>query len=255
MIELEYIHFPTFWSGFCSGSFPVPYAIFRSISGSTRQMLIIVSRHCQMFLGGKITLLENYWSRKWASTAVYMTKWKKDITSFLMEIQNTTHKIIFLLEIDTKIQSIFIICRFHTWYFVYSQKFICNPKTILTMLLQLFIDIYRIPKYLSHLSRKLPIEVKQSNGLFCHSKATPIAYAISQATGQIGALTTGLHHGHSNMGSKPCLQLHHSSQQHWIPNPLNKARDWAHILMDTIWVHYCWAMIGTPWSAFLFLFS
>ena len=33
--------------------------------------------------------------------------------------------------------------------------------------------------------------------------------------------------------------LHYSSQQHWIPNPLSEARNLTHILMDTNWVHYC----------------
>ena len=32
--------------------------------------------------------------------------------------------------------------------------------------------------------------------------------------------------------------LHHSSQQHWIPNPLSEARDQTHILLDTSQVHY-----------------
>ena len=32
--------------------------------------------------------------------------------------------------------------------------------------------------------------------------------------------------------------LHHSSQQHWILNPLNETRDRAHILMDTSWIHF-----------------
>ena len=36
--------------------------------------------------------------------------------------------------------------------------------------------------------------------------------------------------------SRDC-DLHHSSQQHWILNPLGEARDRTHILMDTPWVH------------------
>ena len=32
--------------------------------------------------------------------------------------------------------------------------------------------------------------------------------------------------------------LHHSSQQHQILNPLREVRDGTHILMDIIWVHY-----------------
>ena len=38
----------------------------------------------------------------------------------------------------------------------------------------------------------------------------------------------------------------HSSQQCQIPNPLSEARDWTWVLMDTSWVCYCWAMMGTP---------
>ena len=30
---------------------------------------------------------------------------------------------------------------------------------------------------------------------------------------------------------------HHSSWQHWILNPLGKARDRTHIFIDTSWVH------------------
>ena len=33
--------------------------------------------------------------------------------------------------------------------------------------------------------------------------------------------------------------LHHSSQQLWIPNPLNKARDQTRILTDPSWVGDC----------------
>ena len=31
-----------------------------------------------------------------------------------------------------------------------------------------------------------------------------------------------------------------------IPDPLSRARDQTHFLMDTSWVHYCWATMGTP---------
>ena len=41
--------------------------------------------------------------------------------------------------------------------------------------------------------------------------------------------------------------LHHRSRQCRIPDPLSKARDWTHILMDTSQVHFCCATVGTPW--------
>ena len=40
--------------------------------------------------------------------------------------------------------------------------------------------------------------------------------------------------------------LKHSSWQHWILDPLSRARDGTHILMDASQVHYRWAMTRTP---------
>ena len=45
--------------------------------------------------------------------------------------------------------------------------------------------------------------------------------------------------------SRVC-ELHCSSQQHQILNPLRESRDWTHFLMDTSWVRYPWATTGTP---------
>ena len=42
------------------------------------------------------------------------------------------------------------------------------------------------------------------------------------------------------------LDLHHSSWQCQILNPMSEARDRTCILMDTNWVHYHWATTGTP---------
>ena len=47
--------------------------------------------------------------------------------------------------------------------------------------------------------------------------------------------------------------LHHSSWQRWILNPLSGARNRTRIVMDTSWIRFCWAMTGTPTLAFLFL--
>ena len=46
--------------------------------------------------------------------------------------------------------------------------------------------------------------------------------------------------------------LHTSSWQCRIFNPLSKAKDQTHILMDTSQVHYHWATMGTPHFVFSF---
>ena len=43
----------------------------------------------------------------------------------------------------------------------------------------------------------------------------------------------------ATLGQSCTCNLHHSSWQHWILNPLTEARDQTHILMDTSWVSYC----------------
>ena len=40
--------------------------------------------------------------------------------------------------------------------------------------------------------------------------------------------------------------LHHSSQQHWMLNPLSSSRDGTRILMDTSWIRFCCATTGIP---------
>ena len=71
----------------------------------------------------------------------------------------------------------------------------------------------------------------------------------------IGAAASCLCHSHSNSTSEPHLQpAYHSSQQHWILNPLSQARDQTCILMHTSWVHYHWATMGIPFSVFFVLF-
>ena len=42
------------------------------------------------------------------------------------------------------------------------------------------------------------------------------------------------------------FNLHHSSRQRWIPDPLNKARDWTCILTDTSWNHFCCSTTWIP---------
>ena len=50
--------------------------------------------------------------------------------------------------------------------------------------------------------------------------------------------------------SRVC-DLHHSSPQCWIPNPLSKARDGTQVLMDIVRFINHWATMGTPWKNFI----
>ena len=49
--------------------------------------------------------------------------------------------------------------------------------------------------------------------------------------------------------------LHHSSQQLWILNPLRKARDQTCILMGPSWICFCYSTMGTPPAVFSPFFS
>ena len=59
------------------------------------------------------------------------------------------------------------------------------------------------------------------------------AYGNSKARGQITPVAAGLHHSHSSSGSDCICNLHRSSWQRQILNPLSESRDRTSILMDT----------------------
>ena len=71
---------------------------------------------------------------------------------------------------------------------------------------------------------------------FCLFRAAPTAYGSSQARGQFGAVATGTTTAMPDL-SHVC-DLHHSSEQHWILNPLSKARDQICFLMDAGQIHF-----------------
>ena len=72
-----------------------------------------------------------------------------------------------------------------------------------------------------------------------------MAYGTSQSRGLIGAIAASLHHSHSSMGPSRVCDLHRSSQQCQILNPMSEARYWTLILIDTNWVQFHWATTGT----------
>ena len=86
---------------------------------------------------------------------------------------------------------------------------------------------------------------------FCLFRAALVAHGDSQARGLIGAVLPTYARATAMPDQSHVCDLHHSSQQHWILNPLSKARDQTQDLMDTRWVHYHRATTGTPfWWVF-----
>ena len=79
---------------------------------------------------------------------------------------------------------------------------------------------------------------------FCLFRAAPMAHGGSQTGVKLELQPAGLHHSH--IRSKLCLDLHHSSWQHQILNPLREVR-------DRICSRICFrcATVGTPHFASL----
>ena len=76
-----------------------------------------------------------------------------------------------------------------------------------------------------------------------------VAYGSSQARGPIRAKLPGYTTATGTWDLSHDYDLHHSSQQHWIPNPLSQARDQTHILTDTSQICFHCTTMGTPkWS-------
>ena len=65
--------------------------------------------------------------------------------------------------------------------------------------------------------------------VFCLFRA---AYGGSQTRGRIGAVASSPHHTTAVQDPSCICNLHHSSKQRQILNPLSGARDWT-------WVRYC----------------
>ena len=54
------------------------------------------------------------------------------------------------------------------------------------------------------------------------------------------------------MQNPSCIcNLHYSSWQHQMLNPLSEARDQNHLLIDTSWIHFHCTTIGTPLDSFI----
>ena len=81
--------------------------------------------------------------------------------------------------------------------------------------------------------------------LFFHYRAALTAYGSSQARVksklQLSACATPT----AVWDPSHICDLHHSSWQHQIPDPLSEARDQTSILVDTSQINFCSATMGT----------
>ena len=68
---------------------------------------------------------------------------------------------------------------------------------------------------------------------FCLFRVAPVAYGGSQARGPIHTRAT------ATWDLSCVYDLHHSSRQRWILNPLNQAGDGACILLHASQIHFC----------------
>ena len=81
---------------------------------------------------------------------------------------------------------------------------------------------------------------------FCLSRATPEAYGGSQARGLIRCTAAGLLTATAMPDLSLIRDLHHSSQQRRILDPLSEARDRTRNPMVPSQICFCCTMMGTP---------
>ena len=72
--------------------------------------------------------------------------------------------------------------------------------------------------------------------LFAFSRAAPTAYGGSQGRGLIGVVALAYTRATATWDPSCVCNLHHSSGQNWILNPLSKARDRTRNLMVPSWI-------------------
>ena len=84
-------------------------------------------------------------------------------------------------------------------------------------------------------------------------RAAPVAYGSSQAKGQIGAAAAGYTTATAMPDPSHFCNLHHSSWQCRILNPLSKAKDWTCIFMGASQIHFWLAANGSSCFSFCFM--
>ena len=82
--------------------------------------------------------------------------------------------------------------------------------------------------------------------IFLLFRAALKAYGSSQARGRMGSVATGLHQQPQQHGIRATSVTTPQLMATWIAGPLNEARDWTHIFMDTGHICFHCATTGTP---------
>ena len=91
--------------------------------------------------------------------------------------------------------------------------------------------------------------------MYVFFRAAPVAYKNSQGMGRIGAAILLAYAIATAMQDLSLVcELHHSSWQCRILDPMSEARDQTCILMDTSRIHFHCATTGTPVLFCLFYF-
>ena len=76
--------------------------------------------------------------------------------------------------------------------------------------------------------------------IFCLFRASSAAYGCSQARDRIRARAdSDIATATVTPDPSRIYDLHHSSRQHWIPDPLSEAKDRTCVLMDASQIHFC----------------
>ena len=85
-------------------------------------------------------------------------------------------------------------------------------------------------------------------------RAAPVAYGVFQARGLIGVTATT---ATAMQGPSRVCDLHHSSWQRQILNPLREARDQTQNLMVPSRICFCCARTGTPpsWTFLVWFYA
>ena len=107
-------------------------------------------------------------------------------------------------------------------------------------------ELNQIPKPCMFVHRTDDRKREHSFFFFCLFRATPMAYRSSQARAWIGAVPLAYTTATATPNQSCICDLHHSSWQCCIFNPLSKARDQTCVLMDISQIRFHWATTGTP---------